>query len=42
MSGTRIVGTLAYSMRDAGSKYGIAALCVGVGQGQAMLIELAE
>lgn len=39
MSGARILGTLARSMRDAGTKWGIASLCVGVGQGQAMLLE---
>jgi acetyl-CoA acyltransferase len=39
MSGARILGTLARSMRDAGTKYGIASLCVGVGQGQAILLE---
>lgn len=40
MSGARLVGTLAFSMRRHGVKYGIATLCVGVGQGQAMLLEL--
>jgi 3-oxoadipyl-CoA thiolase len=39
MSGARLLGTLAYSMRDHSVKYGIATLCVGVGQGQAMLVE---
>jgi acetyl-CoA acetyltransferase len=41
MSGARLIGTLAYSMRRFDVKYGIATLCVGVGQGQAMLLELA-
>ena len=40
MSGARLAGTLAYSMRRYDVKYGIATLCVGVGQGQAMLLEL--
>lgn len=40
MSGARLLGTLAHNMRRHGVKYGIAALCVGVGQGQAMLLEL--
>jgi acetyl-CoA acetyltransferase family protein len=40
MSGARMLGTLAYSMRDHGVKYGIATLCVNGGQGQAMLAEL--
>lgn len=39
MSGARILGTLARSMRDAGTQWGIASLCVGVGQGQAILLE---
>lgn len=39
MSGARILGTLARSMRDAGTRWGIASLCVGVGQGQAILLE---
>lgn len=38
-TGTRIVGTLAYEMRRRGVKRGIATLCVGVGQGLAVLIE---
>jgi acetyl-CoA acyltransferase len=40
MSGARLLGTLAHQMRRFGVKYGIATLCVGVGQGQAMLVEL--
>ncbi len=39
MSGARILGTLARSMRDAGTRWGVASLCVGVGQGQAILLE---
>ena len=38
-TGARIVGTLAYELRRRGLKRGIAALCVGVGQGLALLIE---
>jgi 3-oxoadipyl-CoA thiolase len=38
-TGARIVGTLAYEMRRRGAKRGIASLCVGVGQGLALLIE---
>jgi acetyl-CoA C-acetyltransferase/acetyl-CoA acyltransferase len=41
MSGARLAGHLAFSMRRYSTKYGIAALCVGVGQGQALLLELA-
>ncbi len=38
-SGARIVTTLAYALRARGLRYGIASLCVGVGQGVATLIE---
>jgi 3-oxoadipyl-CoA thiolase len=38
-TGARIAGTLAYEMRRRGVKRGIATLCVGVGQGLAMLLE---
>lgn len=39
MSGLRIVVTLAHSMKENHSKYGIASLCVGHGQGVAMLLK---
>jgi acetyl-CoA C-acetyltransferase len=38
-SGARILATLAYALRARGERYGIASLCVGVGQGVATLIE---
>ena len=38
-TGARIVGTLAYELRRRDLKRGVAALCVGVGQGLALLIE---
>jgi 3-oxoadipyl-CoA thiolase len=38
-TGARIVGTLARELRRRGAKRGVATLCVGVGQGLAMLIE---
>ncbi len=38
-SGARIVVTLAHEMQRRGSRYGLAALCVGVGQGMAVIIE---
>ncbi|MDP2312315.1 MAG: thiolase family protein [Pseudomonadota bacterium] len=38
-SGARILTTLAYGLRERGGRYGIASLCVGVGQGVATLIE---
>lgn len=39
MSGLRIVITLAHSMVEKNARYGIASLCVGHGQGVAMLLE---
>jgi 3-oxoadipyl-CoA thiolase len=38
-SGARILGTLAWAMKARGSKRGLAALCIGVGQGIAMAVE---
>jgi acetyl-CoA C-acetyltransferase len=38
-SGARLVTTLAWELRRRGARYGVAALCVGVGQGVATVIE---
>jgi len=38
-SGARIIVTLLYAMKDRDVKYGLAALCVGGGQGAAMVVE---
>jgi len=38
-SGARIVGTLAHELAHRGLRYGVAALCIGVGQGLAVVIE---
>ncbi len=38
-SGTRILGTLAREVKRRGGGYGLAAICIGVGQGLAMVIE---
>jgi acetyl-CoA acetyltransferase family protein len=38
-SGARIVATLAWELRRRGGRYGLATMCVGVGQGVAMVIE---
>ena len=38
-SGSRILTTLIYELRRRGGKYGIASLCIGGGQGIAMLVE---
>ena len=38
-SGARIVATLAHELRRRGGGYGLAAMCVGVGQGMAVVLE---
>lgn len=38
-SGTRISTTLLYEMKKRNSKYGLATMCIGVGQGAAMIFE---
>ena len=38
-SAARIVGTLAHRLRASGERRGIAATCIGVGQGPAMVLE---
>jgi acetyl-CoA acetyltransferase len=40
-SGTRIVTTLAHHLRRTGRRYGLAAMCIGVGQGIAVVLESA-
>lgn len=39
-SGARILITLLYEMKKRGSKYGLATLCIGGGQGTAMIVEM--
>jgi 3-oxoadipyl-CoA thiolase len=39
MSGARLVVTLVHELRRRGGRYGLATMCVGVGQGQAALFE---
>jgi 3-oxoadipyl-CoA thiolase len=39
MSGARLVVSLSHELRRRGGRYGLATLCVGVGQGQAALFE---
>src|SRR5712691_1426880 len=39
MSGARILGHLAHALRRRGGRYGLATLCVGVGQGVSVIIE---
>src|SRR5699024_8257127 len=38
-SGGRILGTLAYRLRDSGARWGVATICIGVGQGLAVVLE---
>ncbi|MBS1678200.1 MAG: acetyl-CoA C-acyltransferase [Actinobacteria bacterium] len=38
-SGARIVGALAWELRRRGGRFGLATMCVGVGQGVAMVLE---
>ncbi|WP_027854507.1 acetyl-CoA C-acyltransferase [Marinobacterium litorale] len=39
-TGVRLVGTLAHNLKQTGGRYGVAAACIGGGQGIAMLIDL--
>jgi 3-oxoadipyl-CoA thiolase len=41
-SGARIVTTLVHELKRRGSRYGLATMCVGVGQGEAVIIERAH
>jgi 3-oxoadipyl-CoA thiolase len=38
-SGARLIGTLAHELRRRGGRYGLATMCIGVGQGLAAVIE---
>lgn len=38
-SGARITGTLAHQLRQTGEKYGLATMCIGLGQGVATILE---
>ena len=38
-SGARLIGTLAHELRRRGGRYGLATMCIGVGQGMAAIIE---
>ncbi|MFC7401291.1 thiolase family protein [Citricoccus sp. GCM10030269] len=38
-SGTRVLGTLARRLEESGDRWGVAALCIGVGQGLAVVLE---
>ena len=38
-SGVRILGSLAHELKRRGGGYGVAALCIGVGQGLAVVVQ---
>jgi acetyl-CoA acyltransferase len=38
-SGSRLVTTLVHELRRRGGRYGVATMCIGVGQGMAMVVE---
>lgn len=40
-SGARILGTLAHRLRESGGRWGVAAICIGVGQALAVVLEAA-
>ena len=42
MSGARLVVALTHELARTGGRYGLATLCVGVGQGEAAIIERVE
>jgi acetyl-CoA acetyltransferase len=39
MSGARLVMTAAYQLRRSGGRYALCTMCVGVGQGVALILE---
>jgi acetyl-CoA C-acetyltransferase/3-oxo-5,6-didehydrosuberyl-CoA/3-oxoadipyl-CoA thiolase len=41
-SGSRIVTTLVHALKRTGGRYGLATMCIGVGQGIAMIVESVE
>jgi acetyl-CoA acetyltransferase len=41
-SGARLIMSAAHQLRRSGQRYAICALCIGVGQGMAMLLENAD
>jgi len=41
MSGARLVTTAAYQLQRTGGRYALCTMCIGVGQGIAMIIERA-
>ena len=42
MSGGRLITMLAHELRRTGGRYGLATMCIGVGQGIATIVERIE
>jgi acetyl-CoA acetyltransferase len=42
MSGARLVATAAHQLRRTGKRYALCTMCIGVGQGMAMVLERAD
>jgi len=42
MSGARLVTMLVHALRRTGGRYGLATMCIGVGQGIATVVERVE
>jgi acetyl-CoA acetyltransferase family protein len=40
-SGARVLGRVCHELQQSGGRYGVATLCIGVGQGMAMVVEAA-
>jgi len=41
-SGAKLLATLVHALRRTGGRYGLATMCIGVGQGIAMIVERTE
>jgi 3-oxoadipyl-CoA thiolase len=39
MSGARLAATAAFELQDRGGRYGLCTMCIGVGQGIALVLE---
>jgi acetyl-CoA acetyltransferase len=40
-TGAKVLATLVYALKRTGGRYGLATMCIGVGQGIAMIVERA-
>ena len=41
-SGSRLLTTLVHELKRRGGKYGLATMCIGVGQGLATIVEMVD